>query len=73
MGEPLNLPRVLSLNDVARHLCLFHRNGEPNRKAVQDLVRQEAFPVVGGHWTTVPIQRWTVSEPNLRTFIEVTS
>jgi hypothetical protein len=64
------LPLVLSLNEVAVTLRLISRSGRPNRKAVQDMVRAGKLPVVGGHWTEVPIQRWTVSGVQLQRYID---
>jgi hypothetical protein len=72
MGNPNGglPPLVHSLNEVAVALRLIRRNGEPNRKLVQDLIRDGKLPVVGGHWRDVPIQRWTVSTAQLRRYID---
>jgi hypothetical protein len=71
MGNPNGgLPLVLSLNEVAVTLRLVSHSGRPNRRLVQELIRSEKLPVVGGHWSEVPIQRWTVSGVQLQRYVD---
>ena len=65
-SAPDPLPLVLSINDVARHLRLLRRNGEPNRRAVHELIRSRALRVVDD---TQGIQRWTVASSELLRYI----
>lgn len=58
VGPTANTPLVLSISDTARHLGLIRRNGEPNRRAVQNLIREGKLRQVDD---TQPIQRWTVA------------
>lgn len=57
---------VQSINSTAIILHLRRRNGEPNRRAVHDLIRSGAIRVID---PSQPIQRWTVSTAELRRYI----
>jgi hypothetical protein len=57
---------VQSLNDTARILCLFRRNGEPNRDALRTLIREGKLRVID---PTQPPHRWTVATAEIHRYI----
>lgn len=66
-AELLDGAPVQSINSTAIILQLRRRNGEPNRRAVHELIRSGAIRVID---PAQPIQRWTVSTAELRRYIE---
>jgi hypothetical protein len=65
-AELLDWSPVQSINDTARILFPPLRNGDPNRRAVHDLIRSGAVAVID---ETQPIQRWSISTAELRRYI----
>jgi len=68
-GELLESSPTHSINGTARILSLIRRNGEPNRQAVYDLIRTGRLHLIDQHQ---PIQRWTISQQELRRYINGT-
>jgi hypothetical protein len=49
---------VLTIDEVARRLNLLRREGEPNRRAVHELIRNGKLRIVDAD---TPVQRWTMT------------
>lgn len=65
-SELLDSAPVHTASDVAIILRFLRRNGEPNRRAVHELIRSGAIRVID---PSQPVQRWTVSTAELRRYI----
>lgn len=57
---------VHSLNAVAKILALTKRNGDPNRRAVRELIHSGRLRLVD---PDQPISRWTVSAAEIERYI----
>lgn len=66
-AELLESSPVHGIAAVATILQLLSRNGEPNRRAVHELIRSGRLRLVDPEQ---PIQRWTVSRAELERYIE---
>lgn len=64
--ELLHGSPVQSCTTTAIILHLFRRNGEPNRRAVHDLIRRGSIVVVD---PTVPIHRWTIASAEIERYV----
>lgn len=64
--ERLHASPVQSCTDVALILKLFRRNGEPNRRAVHDLIRSGAIAIID---PTQAIHRWTVASAEVERYV----
>lgn len=65
-SELLAASPVQSITNAARILQLFRRNGEPNRRAVHELIRSGVLRQVD---SGQPIQRWTVASAEIERYI----
>lgn len=65
-SELLHGSPVQSCTTTAIILHLFRRNGEPNRRAVHDLIRKGKIVVVD---PTEPIHRWTIASTEIERYV----
>lgn len=65
-AEVLDAYPALTVGQVAYVCNRLKRNGQPNRKAIYDLVREGRLVVVDD---TQPTQRWTISANDVRSYL----
>lgn len=65
-SELLHGSPVQSITDAAIILRLIRRNGEPNRRAVHDLIKSGAIAIID---PTQAIHRWTIASTELERYI----